>query len=153
MITYRAHALDLSWYDGTVAPDGSLPPLPDDLGLATTWVWRPAPDTTTAPPASPITTSPAPTPAPFLSPVANAPAQPFPSAGTSQLVLSSLNAQDAIVFGSPSTTASPTLADDNSDIAMGANLARAMFGVAAESQRLQAALFVTIADRDRKSVV
>jgi hypothetical protein len=45
------------------------------------------------------------------------------------LVLSSLTAHDAIVLGSPPTTASPTLADNNSDIAMGANLARAMFGV------------------------
>lgn len=129
MITYRAHALDLSWYDGTVAPDGSLPPLPDDLGLATTWVWRPAPDTTTAPPASPTTALPAPTAAQFLSTTTYAPAQPFLPAGTSQLVLSSLTAHDAIVLGSPATTAGATLADDNSDIAMGANLARAMFGV------------------------
>ena len=128
MISYRAHALGLSWYDGTGAPDGSLPPLPDDLSLASTWVWRPTPDTTNAPSEPAIAAASAPT-TQFPSPVANAPAQPLLPAGTSQLVLSSLTAHDAIVFGSPATTASPTLADDNSDIAMGANLARAMFGV------------------------
>ena len=130
MIAYRAHALDLSWYDGTGAPDGSLPPLPDEFGLADAWVWRPTPDTTHAPAKPLIVAAPAADPAtPFPSPAANAPAQPFLPAGTSQFVLSSLTAQDAIVFGSPATTASSTLADDNSDIAMGANLARAMFGV------------------------
>ena len=130
MIAYRAHALDLSWYDGTGAPDGSLPPLPDEFGLAAAWVWRPTPDTTHAPAKPLIVAAPAADPAtPFPSPAANAPAQPFLPAGTSQFVLSSLTAQDAIVFGSPATTASSTLADDNSDIAMGANLARAMFGV------------------------
>jgi hypothetical protein len=129
MIPCRTHALHLSWYDGTAAPDGSLPPLPDDLSLATTWVWWPTPDTTSVPLEPPIAASPAPDAALFLSPLANAAVQPLLPAGTSQLVLSSLTAHDAIVLGSPTTTANTTLADDNSDIAMGANLARAMFGV------------------------
>ena len=129
MISYRAHSLNLSWYDGTGAQDGALLPLPDDLGLTTTWVWWPMPETTRAPSEAPIAASPDPIAASFLSPLSNAPVQPFLPTGTSQLVLNPLTAQDAIVLGSLTTTASPTLADDNSDIAMGANLARAMFGV------------------------